>query len=183
MKNIIYKRIETTEELQQILELQELNLSTSISDQEKKKEGFVTVHHTFEILKLMNNKCAHIIAKSNNRVVGYALCMAKDFKDEIDVLKPMFDNIEDNIRKGIKYIVMGQICIDKSYRKQGVFKSLYSRMKEILKHKYDCIVTEVDSKNERSLGAHLSIGFKILYSYSFNNQDWKILSWNIKEVS
>ena len=96
--SIIYKRAETNEELQQILELQRTNIPASISEEEKKKEGFVTVHHTFEILKAMNDKCTHVIAKYNDEVVGYALCMLKEFKEDIEVLKPMFQKIDARLQ-------------------------------------------------------------------------------------
>lgn len=87
---IVYKIADNNQELHQILELQQQNILSSITPEEKQTEGFVSVHHTFELLTAMNNKCAHIVAKNNNRVVGYALSMVKDFKNDIDVLKPMF---------------------------------------------------------------------------------------------
>ena len=55
MQDIIYKRVESNEELNQILELQRINIPTSISEDESKIEDFVTVHYDFEILKAMNN--------------------------------------------------------------------------------------------------------------------------------
>ena len=91
---MIYKRVDSNEELDQILELQHNNFSSSISNKEKEEEGFVTVHHDFELLKSMNNKCAHIIAKHDKNVVGYALCMLKEFEKEIEILKPMFHQID-----------------------------------------------------------------------------------------
>jgi len=179
MADIIYKRAESNQELFQILELQRANIPSVISEVEKEKEGFVTVHHTFEILKAMNDRCAHIIASSNDRVVGYALCMVPEFKEDIEVLKPMFKKIENNLEANIKYIVMGQVCIDKLFRKQSIFRGLYNTMREELKHQYSCIVTEVDKKNTRSLNAHYAIGFKTLYSYRSNRQDWDIIFWKL----
>ena len=73
MNNIVYKRVTNQEELCQILELQKCNILISISEKEKQKEGFVTVQHNLEILKSMNNVCAHTIATHNNVVIGYAL--------------------------------------------------------------------------------------------------------------
>ncbi len=69
---ITYYRASTTEELNQVLKLQEDNLPEKLSVSEK--EGFLTVHHTFDILKQMNDACAHILAKHNDEVIGYALC-------------------------------------------------------------------------------------------------------------
>ncbi|WP_298340372.1 GNAT family N-acetyltransferase [uncultured Algibacter sp.] len=179
--SISYKTAVTDQELHQILELQQKNIPTSISEEEKQKEGFVTVHHSFELLKSMNSKCPHIIATSNNNVVGYALSMVKDFKEDIDVLKPMFTKIEANIPSTLKYIVMGQICIDKAFRKKGIFRGMYSKMRDEIKQEYNAIITEVDETNLRSLNAHYAIGFKVLISYHSNNQDWEILKWDIKD--
>lgn len=69
MQTIIYKRTTTNQELKDILDLQKRNLPLSISEEEKQKEGFVTVRHPFEVLKEMNDACPHIIARHNNKVV------------------------------------------------------------------------------------------------------------------
>lgn len=176
---ITYHRASTTEELNQILKLQKDNLPQELSASEKEKEGFVTVHHTFDILKKMNDACPHIIAKYNNDVVGYALCMTTDFKTKISVLTPMFLEIESVISKNIKYIVMGQVCVSKNYRKQGVFRSLYRFMAQTLKPDFNVIITEVDAENTRSLNAHKSVGFKTLKTYMSQNQLWKIIHLDI----
>lgn len=178
MSSIVYKAAETDEELCQILELQRKNLQSAIPEEERLKEGFLTLHHDFKLLKAMNDACAHSLAKHNDKVVGYALSMTKEFKEDIDLLKPMFRMIEVNLPLGTSYIVMGQICIDKNFRKQGIFKGLYDFMKQRLQHQFDMIITEVDRKNTRSLSAHYAVGFKMVYSHRSNNQDWEIVSLN-----
>ncbi|RLD27242.1 MAG: N-acetyltransferase [Bacteroidetes bacterium] len=179
MTEIRYKRADSTEELNQILELQSINIPSSISKNELKTQGFVTVHHDFEILKSMNDKCPHIIAKSDKKVVGYALCMLKEFKEKIEVLKPMFKHIDNCLKQNDAYIVMGQVCIDKAFRKQGMFRGLYYYMKLQLQAEFDMIVTEVDVANTKSLDAHYAIGFKTIYSYRSTQQDWEILYWKL----
>lgn len=177
--NIAYCRVSTTEELYQILQLQQNNLPKELSTSEKEQEGFLTVSHTFNVLKQMHDACPHIIAKHNDIVIGYALCMTNDFKSKIPVLVPMFNEIESVVLKNEKYIVMGQICISKNYRKQGVFRGLYQFMAESLKLNFDVIITEVDTKNVRSSNAHKAIGFKLLKNYTSNNQFWEIISLEI----
>ena len=177
---IIYKRAESDQELTQILELQRTNYSSSISIEEKKQEGFVTVVHDFDILKKMNDTCAHIIAKHQDTVVGYALCMLKAFKDDIEVLKPMFHQIDTCLKPDQTYMTMGQICIDKAYRKQGIFRGLYNCMKENLQLEFDMVITEVDLENTRSVNAHYAVGFKLLQSYQSNRQDWALISWDLR---
>ncbi|MGI9550075.1 MAG: GNAT family N-acetyltransferase [Aurantibacter sp.] len=172
---VVYKRVSDAEELNQILKLQQLNLPARLSLEERKKEGFVTVDHTFDILERMNNVCRHIIAKDGHKVVGYALCMHPDFADEIAVLKPMFDQISQTLPKGTSYIVMGQTCVDKDYRNKGVFRKLYDAMKKAVQPEFSCIITKVDVKNTRSLSAHYAVGFVDLKTYSSGGQKWNLV--------
>jgi len=174
MVRISYKRADTLSELNQILSLQRINLPQALSAEDQKNEGFVTVHHDLDILERMNARCKHIIATAEDEVVGYALCMSPSFRNDIPILQPMFHRI-DQALPDAKYMVMGQICIAKAFRKQGIFHGLYAFMSSQLKQDYDCIVTEVDQKNPRSMGAHKSIGFVTLLSYVADGHDWEIL--------
>lgn len=176
---IKYCRSNSKNDLKQILELQQKNLPTAISSEEKKTEGFVTVSHTMEILRAMNDVCPHIIAKSDSMVIGYALCMHREFADDIEVLRPMFVQIDSVLPKDENYIVMGQICIDKSFRGQGVFRQLYRTMQDAVRSKFDHIITEVDAENTRSLRAHYAVGFKDLKSYPSENRIWRLMSLNV----
>ena len=73
---------------------------------------------------------------------------------------------------------MGQVCIDKAYRGQGVFRGLYQKMKVELHKKYDLLITEVAANNPRSLRAHNAIGFKDLLIYQSGAIDWHLIYWN-----
>ncbi len=173
-----YHRASTTEELNQILKLQEQNLRHLVSDEIKEKEGFVTLQHDFSMLKKMNDACAHCIVKHKGKVVGYALSMLKKFQNDIPLLVPMFIQIEKAIKQQKEvsnYIAMGQICIDKKMRGQGVFRGLYNYMAQELKHDFDAIITEVDTKNTRSSNAHKAVGFELLKNYRANNQTWEVI--------
>jgi len=177
MNHITYKRADSSDELQGILDLQEQNLRENTSDAEKTQEGFVTVRHNLNILSRMNAKSPHIIAKYNDKVIGYALVMLKEFKDDISVLRPMFFEIDKTIDH-TSYVTMGQVCVDKKYRKQGVFSSLYQCMKMYLKNSFDMVITEVDRTNTRSMNAHMAIGFKHLKTYHALGQDWELIYWD-----
>jgi len=71
---------------------------------------------------------------------------------------------------------MGQICIDKKYRKMGIFRKLYKKMLVCIKTKYNCIITEVDALNSRSLNAHFAVGFIELKSYNSSGRNWHLLA-------
>lgn len=166
---------QSRKELEQILELQQRNLPQILSRVEMEKEGFVTVSHNLDLLERMNAVCQHIIAKKEGKVIGYALSMHPDFGNEIEVLKPMFDEINSSALKGEKYIVMGQICIAKEYRGLGVFRQLYKTMQHAIQPQFQYIITEVDAENLRSLNAHYAIGFKDLRRYRSGGQEWHLI--------
>jgi len=176
---ISYLRVTNDAELQEILELQRLNTAQVLSSSVIEKEGFVTVQHNFDILKKMNTVCAHCIAKVNGKVVGYALCMDKRFKNKIEVLRSMFEEIDNALvhhpKKYTNYVAMGQICIDEKYRKKGIFRGLYNFMKKELKNKFNCVITEVDTNNVRSSDAHKAVGFELLKTYVSDDITWELI--------
>ncbi|UII74479.1 GNAT family N-acetyltransferase [Flagellimonas sp. HMM57] len=172
---VTYKQASTDTELEQILLLQQQNLPKNLTHKEIDSEGFVTVQHSLEILKEMNDEHGHIIAIENDIVIGYALCMHPKFANTINILKPMFKEISKTIEIKTKYMVMGQICIAKPYRRQGIFKGLYSKMKRTLPKDLDCIITEVDASNQRSLHAHKAIGFTELKRYKTTTKEWSLI--------
>ncbi|WP_136466646.1 GNAT family N-acetyltransferase [Flagellimonas onchidii] len=172
---IRYTQASTIDHLEQILDLQQQNLPKNLTVKEKELEGFLTVEHSFSILKEMNDECGHIIALDDEKVVAYALCMHPKFAESIKVLKPMFHEINNVVRDKGNYMVMGQICVAKSHRGKGLFRSLYKTMKEKLPNGFDTIITEVDAHNKRSLRAHRAIGFKELKRYYSDEKEWVLI--------
>ncbi|MDX1462693.1 MAG: GNAT family N-acetyltransferase [Marinirhabdus sp.] len=172
------------EELHQILRLQQRSLPQAISEEERLSEGFVTLQHDYDLLRSFQEVCPHVIAKEGNKVVGYALSMHPSFENRITELQPMFIEINSHLaalsdrletRAIPSFLVMGQICIDKAYRGKGIFRGLYNTMRAAYQPPFDCIVTEVDQNNKRSLRAHYSIGFKKLHTYTENGKTWEIM--------
>lgn len=160
-----------------ILKLQATNLKTEVTNQ---KSGYVTATHDLNLLTRMNSPFPHSILKISGEVVGYALVMLPAMKNEIDILIPMFDLIDSCTYDGKpinqeKYFVMGQICIAVAHRRKGYFSNLYSHLIERLRNTFDYIITEVDSNNQRSMGAHLHYGFEVLQEYESAGINWTLL--------
>ena len=178
-ERISYHRAASDEELHQILALQKQNLKSILSENDKQVEGFVSVSHTFDVLKRMNNACPHVVAKSNGKVVGYALCMLNQFRNEVPELIDMFNYLDAvAVSKGLtdlKYFIMGQICIAKDFRKQGIFKGLYAYMRAELSSEFDAVVTEVNTKNRRSSEAHRAVGFQLLDMHTEVGENWELI--------
>ena len=77
--NIIFTTITTDQEIQQLLDLQQKNLTKNIAEDVANSQGFVTVVHNFDLLSRMNQSVSQIIAKDGDEVVGYALVMPESF--------------------------------------------------------------------------------------------------------
>src|ERR1700690_3567845 len=94
---IYFIAVKSDDEIFQIIELQKNNLPQNLTDEQIASQGFVTVIHSFETLKKMNNTEASIIAKDDETVVGYLLAMTTDSKNEFPVLIPMFKAFDEVI--------------------------------------------------------------------------------------
>ncbi len=162
----------TTIDIAGILDLQARNLKSEISPMEAKREGFVTLRHNFETLLRMNDLAPHTIVCVEGRVIAYALSMHPSLSLEVPGLEKMFLLLE-----GLdSYMVMGQVCVDKKYRGQGKFRSMYQFMFNKFSGEYKSIITEVSQANPRSLRAHYALGFQDYHMH----EEWVIL---IKDLS
>src|SRR5580765_1679335 len=134
----------TIDDLHQILQLQERNLIRNLTTDEMKSEGFVTINHSLEMLQQMHEMAPSIIIKDDDRIVAYALTMLRAFSKLVPDLEPMFEKFESLHWKNkslndYSYYVMGQICVDKQYRGQGLFDALYQKHREVYSKQFDLI--------------------------------------------
>jgi predicted GNAT family N-acyltransferase len=179
------KSAEGMAELQGILDLQLENHLYTASDSEKSDQGFVTVRHSMEQLQKMNSIASHIIAKENEKVVGYILAMTKASKDLVPILIPMFSQFDllTYKNRGVAtyaYLVIGQICISKEHRGKGLFDQMYQRYKKAFSQQFDFAITEIAKNNIRSLAAHHRVGFTVIHEFKDDTQDWAIVVWDWK---
>ena len=181
---IVYTTAQTDEEIVQILELQKTNLPQNLTNEQMATQGFVTVDHSFDILKRMNTTEQSIIAKDNDRVIGYLLAMTREARNDIPVLIPMFEAFDNFVydNKKIseyKYIVVGQVCIAEAWRGQGILDDCYTAYKKHFRNKYDFAITEIHIKNKRSINAHYRIGFNSVHIYlDPKGDEWNIVLWD-----
>lgn len=181
---ITYSRAETEKDLKGILSLQQSNLAKNLSGPEIQSQGFVTVCHSYADLWKLNCIEPHIIAKENGTVIGYLLAMTTLSKFDIPVLVPMFTlfdaiSYQDQLIASYNYVVVGQVCVDKQYRGQGILDDCYSFYRNQFKQKYDFAITEIAASNLRSLKAHQRVGFSVIYDYVGPEKTaWKIVCWD-----
>ena len=107
--------------------------------------------------------------------------MMREYRNEIEVLIPMFDIFDETLFKGrpldsYRYVVMGQVCVEKDYRGRGVFRQLYEAMCRHMRPHFDVIATEIDVRNVRSINAHKYVGFEVIRRYTSHDKSWVVVA-------
>lgn len=183
---ITYTTADLKIDLEGILQLQKENLPVSLNKEEIQSQGFVTVHHTYDVLKKLNDIEKHVIAKDDDKVIGYVLAMTEHSKFDIPILISMFEIFDRILYHNKKisayhYVIVGQVCVHKAYRGQSIFENCYAAYKERYQQKYDFAITEIAYTNTRSLNAHKKIGFKEIHSYfGADKTAWIVVIWDWK---
>ncbi|MDP4263858.1 MAG: GNAT family N-acetyltransferase [Bacteroidota bacterium] len=173
----------TTRDLKQILRLQHENLPANIDNAEMQSQGFVTLRHDLPVLEKMHQLAPGVIIKDNDTVIAYALTMLRECRELIPDLEPMFSVLDelgwqDRPLNDYRFYIMGQICIARNYRGLGLFEQLYQHHKEVYRHRFDLLVTEISARNHRSLRAHEKTGFKTIHTHRDKLDEWKVVAWD-----
>lgn len=181
---MIVRPVESELELEEILALQQLNLRGRVSAEEEREQGFVTVAHTSELLRKMHTFAPSIIAREGPALAGYALVMTQDARPLIPILEPMFAQLEDLTYRGhpirdLRFYVMGQVCVAREARGRGVFDALYEGHRKFCADRFDLVVTEVATRNTRSMRAHERVGFEVIHTYRDATDDWAVIAWHL----
>jgi hypothetical protein len=165
-------------ELEQILALQQANLSETA-------DGFVTVRHTLDILRAMHAQLPSVVARdAQGDIVGYALSMAREAQGLLPILAPMFARLDAlETLRGKRWSVMGQVCVAKAFRGQGVFDALYDGHRAQYAGRFDVLVTEIATRNGRSMRAHQRVGFVELDRYRDATDEWSVVGWSFETRS
>ena len=180
---ISYNAAETDKDLIGILLLQLNNLRARLTPEEAQEQGFLTVVHSLETLQKMNSIEPHIVAKQNDEVIAYLLAMTSASKYNLPILLPMFEAFEKISYEGkpvssYNYVVVGQVCVAREFRGQGILDKCYEAYRNRLQPRYDFAITEIATLNARSISAHKRIGFQEIHRYNApNSEQWSIVVW------
>jgi hypothetical protein len=180
---VIIQRVSEASELLGIKSLQQANLMTILPAEEMDREGFVTAEYTLDFLDIMHRSCPSIIAKEKEEVVGYAIATTKSVAHQHPLLADLVNFIDSRSYDGqflreADYIVVGQLCVAKGFRGQGIVQRMYSFFRDQLSDKYQYCLTDVAIKNPRSLKAHLKSGFTALDTLEFNAAGYTLVIWD-----
>lgn len=176
-------RVSTQADLDGILSLHKANLIKNLTKEEMELEGFVTVEFDAELLRIMHAISPSVIAKDGDMVVGYVLVITKELYGKHQLLDEMFNKMDaiqygGGFMKDSEYVLIGQLCVDKAYRGQGIVQRMYSFKRSQLESRYACCCTNVAITNPRSLKAHIKSGFRVIKNTTYNGIEFDIIHWD-----
>jgi len=175
-------------QFEQILSLQQQYSQQVLTPRQQQSEGFVFLQHTLPLLKKMAAKLPQAIALQENQIVGYCLSLSLSLQSSFPRLEPMFDQFtycryREKRLADYCFFVGGQVCVDRDFRGQGISSRLYNHIRRTLSAQYELCVTEVSTRKQASVHAHKKMGFETILTYSDDNEQWKILAWNLQNAS
>ena len=170
-------------DLERVLALQHDNLRGVIGADQEERDGFVTVTHTLDMLEAMHAIAPSVIAREGDDLVGYALVMPVEARAMIPILEPMFAMFEtltwrDRPLTAWSYYVMGQICVARAYRGRGVVDALYAEHRARYAGRFTLCVTEIATRNVRSMRAHARVGFEVVTTFRDATDEWAVVVWD-----
>lgn len=162
-------------DLEQVLALQQANLAFT-------EDGFVTVVHTLDTLRDFHRHMPSVVARHAGQVIGYALSMPRSTAASVPVLLPFFERIEKlPALQGQSWYVMGQVCVDRSWRGRGLFDGMYAAHRHHFAADHAWLVTEIASRNPRSLKAHARVGFVELDHFTDATDEWSVVGLALRQ--
>jgi ribosomal protein S18 acetylase RimI-like enzyme len=171
----------TSEELIEVLVLQQANLRKNISEEEATTQGFLMAEYDLAFLELLHKNSPGILAKVGEKVIGYSLVALPDTARHHPLLADLVENIERCKYDGkavTNYAIVAQLCVSKDYRGQNLVQKLYGAFRDHYANRYMYCVTDVAQANHRSLKAHQKRGFKVIDTLAYGGIGWNIVLWD-----
>jgi hypothetical protein len=184
-----FTTVTSPREVEMILALQAENHRDHVDSATAASDGFTSVRHDPAVLHAMNLAYPSAIASTGAQLAGYCLMMAQEFRDQVPVLRPMFELLDTLTWRGEplagnpRWFVMGQVCVARAFRGMGVFDGINHQLRQTYAQDFDFTVTEVSQRNPRSLRAHRRVGFETLHMYpdADTGEIWEVVIWDWRQ--
>lgn len=187
---IKFTRASTDEDIESIRKLQYANLRQNIGEDEANREGYVTARYSSTFLKEMNDIEPILIARKveNEKIVGYCIVVGKELATKHQLLKDLSQMIDSQTFNGrqlsdVNWILCGQCCVAKGFRGKSIGPALYKYFYDCYSDKYDYLITEVAQQNPCSIQMHLKVGFEVVDTNVYEDQEFDIVLWDWRALS
>jgi hypothetical protein len=184
---MIVTSLATLKDIEGILLLQEKNLFSNLTPNER-KNGFVTTPFTINQIKEILKQQGLFVAKNNNNnIIAYAFAGNWIFFKQWDIFNYMiarfpklaFNNKNITTKNSFQY---GPVCIDKNYRGKGILNLIFEEMRIEFVKKYPISITFINKINVISKQAHTKkLGWEIIDEFNFNNSTYLGLAFDMSK--
>lgn len=133
---------------------------------------FTYQHHVQTARKMKGLKYTILVAKAagaDDRVVGVAEIGIKVDNDAMTTTTTtttsgQLQDKDDSNAQQLRRPTIGSLCVDDSYRQQGVGRALISRCEQLVRKQWkeDAIFAEVQVQNDRALNFFQACGYELL---------------------
>ena len=135
-----------------VCELLKANYVGNLSESQR-KDGFLSIDFDADQIKEMADDGVMIVALFECRIVGFLTTQTCEYNLKIPIAKTMIETLSHTI-DAHKTLVCGPVCIDSSFRGQGVLEQMYKLLAREAEGTYNTGITFVSDSNPRSIAAH-----------------------------
>lgn len=168
------------DDLPEILRIQEANLVSKLSPMEK-ADGFLSVAFPPDQFTEMHREIPLVVAQCDHGLGGYMCGSSLASSAKVPLLSRMMSLFPETYYEGnaldqYRAFVYGPVCIDRSFRGQGVLEGLFEEFKKQLAGRFEIGVLFVSLDNPRSMRAHThKLGMRKLGDFSFKGNQYGLL--------
>lgn len=152
-----YRRVRE-DDYKQIVALQNENLSSNLTEEEK-KGGFLSTQFTIEQFRAMDEALGLVVAVDGiETVTGYLAATTLAFNECMPVPAAMIRHCSQVMYRGApltsyRLFVANPVCIAKKYRGMDVFVPLCEKLLELFQRDHQLALAFISAQNHRSLHA------------------------------
>ncbi len=134
--------------------------------------GLLSASYARSQLQSMMQVMPLLVARREERVVGFLICPTEEVAARIPILRAMLDAYQARAADAYVY---GPICIDAAERGRGVAQLLFEELRRLLPGREGVLFIRRD--NDASLRAHRKMGMTEVSRFSHGGQEHLVLSY------
>jgi hypothetical protein len=178
---LVFRRAEP-QDYAQIVIMQNENLSTVLTAEEKASGGFLSVPLSVEDFQVMNQEIAVVVASCGKEVVAYHCASSCQYHQSVPLCACMMERFANVLYEGKPLVhytcfVVGPMCIAKNYRGKGIYLQLWQELMKHIPAGLEMGVAPASEANPRALHAHTQkAGMLVVDRFSFHDQRYVTLA-------
>ncbi len=183
---MIKTRIGNKNDIDGILSLQEKYLYRNLSETER-ESGFVTTPFTVDqIEEIIKQNGIFIAEDESDVIIAYAFAGSWEYFEQWEIFNFMVSRFPQLSFNGheittVNSFQYGPVCIEKSYRGNGLLNLIFEEMRIEFIKRYPISVTFINKVNAISEKAHTKkLGWKIIDEFEFNSKTYIGLAFDMK---